>query len=48
MFSSISANFGKEATEQAVQAFKDLIYTVAIANPEQTLEEVLRKTSNKI
>lgn len=43
MFSSISANFGKEATEQAVQAFKDLIYTVAIANPEQTLEEVLRK-----
>ena len=43
MFSSISANFGKEATEQAVQAIKDLIYTVAIANPEQTLEEVLRK-----
>lgn len=43
MFTSINENFGKEATEQAVQAFKDLIYTVAISNPEKTLEEVLRQ-----
>ena len=43
MFNSISSNFGKEATEQAVQAFKDLIYTVAISNPDKTLEQVLRE-----
>lgn len=43
MFGSISENFGKEATEQAVQAFKDLIYTVCLSNPDKTLEQVLRE-----
>lgn len=43
MFKSISANFGTEATEQALNAFKELIYNVAIRNPEKTLEEVLRE-----
>lgn len=42
MFKSISDNFGPEATEQALTAFKELIYNVAIRNPEKTLEEVLR------
>ena len=42
MFKSISENFGPEATEQALTAFKELIYNVAISNPDKTLEEVLR------
>lgn len=43
MFNSIISNFDKETADEAMQAFKELIYNVAIQHEDKTLEQVLRE-----
>ena len=42
MFGDVAKNFSPDEVEKAIQAFKDIIYQVACANPDSTLKDVLR------